>query len=343
MAKRITALFLSALLAVTSFSGCGTQAQPVAEATQPPTPEVVSVCESLESGGKTLTMDVQVEVPDLTSLEEATLVFDEELLDKMVEELVHSQYPGLEEGTMDGDRDWSVDTPQQLLFSFKCDDDGFEAGRTSYLDVLRDLNGQDVGDDERMRWTPYYMTPHIPDKLNMSSEEAAQVMADFLQQYSCFEYEAWNMVACNCRSVPDSSGYYQADLRPLYDGSPVILDQVPFVGACLSAEGIFAFQGIMALKEQSRNPIEVTMPLEEAVKQFKEDFADDPKGDHTTLNRIYVGYISESYYDETRSLSPAWVFEYSAVRPHLNTGEEWTQHYTTVYRMKDGNPYYYNY
>lgn len=340
MAKKITALMLSALLAVTSFSGCGTQAQPVAEAAQPAAPETVSVCESVESGGKTLTMDVQVGVPDLTSLEEVTLVFDEKLLDKMVEELVHSQYPGLEEGTMDGDRDWSVDTPQQLLFSFKCDDDGFEAGRAGYLDVLRDLNGQDVGDDERMRRTPYYMTPHIPDKLNMTSEEAAQVMADFLLQYSCFEYEAWNIVACNCRSVPDSSGYYQARMRPLYDGMPVIQD---LVGACLSAEGIFTFRGIMVLKEQSRKPIGVTYTLDEAVDQFQEDFADDPKGDHTTLNRIYVGYISESYYDGTRSLSPAWVFEYSAVEPNHNTGEEWTLHYTTVYRMKDGNPYYYNY
>ena len=115
MAKKITALLLSALLAVTSFSGCSAQPEPVTEATQPAAPETVSVCESVESGGKTLTMDVQVDVPALTGLEEVTLVFDEELLDKMVEELVHSQYPGLEEGTMDGDRNWSVDTPEQLL------------------------------------------------------------------------------------------------------------------------------------------------------------------------------------------------------------------------------------
>lgn len=336
MAKKITALFLSALLAVTSFSGCSTQAQPAAEATQPPAPERVSVCESVELNEKTLTMDVQVEVPDLTSLEEVTLVFDEELLDKMVAELVHSQYPGLEEGTMDGDRDWSVDTPEQLLFSFSCEDHGFEAGRTGYVDVLRNLNGSDMFDDSLNRWTPYYLTPHIPDNMELTSTEAADVFSDFLGSYSCFDYESWNIVACD-------AGYYQAEMRPLYDGRPVILDQVPFVGACLSNEGIFEFQGIMVLKEQSRKPIEVTMTLEEAVKQFKEDFADDPKGDHTTLNRIYVGYISESYYDETRSLSPAWVFEYSAVRPHLNTGEEQTQHYTTVYRMKDGNPYYYNY
>ena len=121
MAKKITSLILSTLLAVTCFPGCSTETKPVAETTLPSAPETVSVCESMEINGKTLTMDVQVEVPDLNSLEDATLVFDEDLLDKMVEELVHGQYPGLEEGTMDGDRDWSVATPEQLLFSFSCD------------------------------------------------------------------------------------------------------------------------------------------------------------------------------------------------------------------------------
>ena len=336
MAKKITALFLSVLLAVTSFSGCSSETETAQVFTQPSAPEKVSVCESMESDGKILTMDVQVEVPDMTSLEEVTLAFDEVLLDKMVEELVHSQYPGLKEGTMDGDRDWSVDTPQQILFSFSCDDDGFEAGRTGYLDVRRNLNGSDMYDDSLNRWTPYYLTPHIPDTLEIPSAQAEKVLSNFLSQYSCFDYEAWNIVACD-------AGYYQAQMRPLFENMPVILDQVPFVGACLSAEGIFEFQGIMVLKEQSRKPIEVTYTLDEAVEQFKQDFADDPRGDHTTLNRIYVGYISESYYDEIRSLSPAWVFEYSAVEPHHSAGEEWTQHYTTVYRMKDGNPYYYDY
>lgn len=336
MANKVTALFLSALLAVTSFSGCTNETTSEEATNQTFPPETVSICESMESNGKTLTMDVQVDIPDLTNLEEATLVFDEDLLDKMVEELVHSQYPGLEEGTMDGDRDWSVSTPEKLLFSFSCDDDGFEAGRTGYLDVQRNLNGWDMFDDSLKRWTPYYLTPHIPNNLELTSAQAEEVLSDYLGQYSCFDYEAWNIVACD-------AGYYQAQMRPLFEGRPVILDQVPFVGACLSAEGIFEFQGIMVLKEQSRKSIKVTYTLDKAIEQFKNDFADDPKGDHTALNRIYVGYISESYYDETRSLSPAWVFEYSATVPHHNTGEVSTQHYTTVYRMKDGNPYYFNY
>ena len=335
MVKRMILLLLCATLVLGCCTGC---AQEMPEETTPTVaePQTVSVVEQVTADGNELSMDVQVEVPDLSQLEEATLVFDEDLLDTLVEELVHSQYPGLEEGTMDGYRDWSISTPERLQFSFSCEDHGFEAGRIGYLDVLKNLNGKDMFDDSLKRWTPYYLTPHIPGNMEMTSIEAAQAFSVFLGAYSFFDYEAWNIIACD-------AGYYQAQMRPLFENRPVILDQVPFVGACLSSEGIFEFQGIMALKEQSRKPIEAVYTLDEAVKQFKKDFADDPKGDNTTLNRIYVGYISESYYDETRSLSPAWIFEYSAVEPNPNTGEERTAHYTTVYRMKDGNPYYYNY
>ena len=335
MVKRMILLLLCATLVLGCCTGC---AQEMPEETTPTVaePQTVSVVEQVTADGNELSMDVQVAVPDLSQLEEITLVFDEELLDKMVEELVHSQYPGLAEGTMDGYRDWSISTPERLQFSFSCEDHGFEAGRIGYLDVLKNLNGKDMFDDSLNRWTPYYLTPHIPGNMEMTSIEAAQAFSVFLGAYSFFDYEAWNIIACD-------AGYYQAQMRPLFENRPVILDQVPFVGACLSSEGIFEFQGIMALKEQSRKPIEAVYTLDEAVKQFKKDFADDPKGDNTTLNRIYVGYISESYYDETRSLSPAWIFEYSAVEPNPNTGEERTAHYTTVYRMKDGNPYYYNY
>ena len=48
MAKKTTALILSALLAVTCFTGCSTETEPVAETTLPSAPEMVSVCESME-------------------------------------------------------------------------------------------------------------------------------------------------------------------------------------------------------------------------------------------------------------------------------------------------------
>lgn len=145
------------------------------------------------------------------------------------------------------------------------------------------------------------------------------------------------MVAVNCNQVADSSGYYQAMMRPEYEGIPVLIDGVPYVSACLSADGVFTFQGMMVLNDQSRKPVTVTMTLEETVEQFKEDLLTDSRDGAVTLDCIKVGYVAQSHYDETRVLSPAWIFEYSAVRPHLNTGEKTTTYYTRAYRMTDGS------
>lgn len=332
-------LLLCAALAVGCLTGCS---QEQAEETIPVVaePQIVSVVEQTTVDGKELVIDTQVEVPDLNAMEEIRLIFDENLLDKMVEELVHSQYPGLEEGTMDGYRSWSVDTPEKLQFSFDCDDNSFEAGRTGYLDVLRDLNGQDMGDDSQMRWTPYYMTPHIPDKLNISSKEAAEKMTDFLTQYSCFDYAPWNVVAVNCSQVPDSSGYYQAMMQPQYDGRPVYIDGVPYVSMCLSAEGVFTFQGVMVLKEKERTAVEVTMTLEGAVERFKADcpkLINNDRVTRVTVERISAGYVAVCHYDGTWVLAPVWLFEYGRTEPHLNTGEEVTYYSTCIYRMEDGS------
>ena len=337
MGKRIVCLLLSAVLAISCLAGCAQKER--TEETDPvqAEKEIVSVTEESQADGKTLVIDTTAEVPDISSLEEITLCFDEDLLDTMVEELVHSQYPDLKGGTIDGYRDWSVATEEQLLFSFSCEDEGFQAGRNYYLDVLRDLNGLDMGEDSLKRWTPYYMTEHIPDKLNMTSAEAAEKLAEFLGQYSCFDYKPWNVAAVNCRNVPDSSGYYQAQMQPQYDGMPVLIDGVPYVSACLSAEGVFNFQGVMVLKEQSRKPAGASITLEEAIEQFKADFVEDPQGNQVTVDRITAGYVAQSHYSGTWTLSPVWIFEYSAVRPRPDNQEDETYYYTCAYRMDNGS------
>ena len=334
---KLMGLCLAAALMLNTLTGCDRQEAVPDVAVQEPAEAVeVRVAEQLEAGGKFLSIDTQVTVPDLDALEAVTLCFDEEMLDKVIAELVHSQYPGLEEGAMDGWRDWSVETPEQLLFSFGCEDSGFDAGRVHYLDVQRDLNGQDVESDASMRFVPYYITEHIPDKLILTPPEASEAFCTFLEQYSCFDYETWNMVAVNCRQETDSSGYYQAMLRPLYDGMPVCIDGVPYISACMSAEGIFTFQGMMVLKEQFRKRMEKTMPLEDAVERFKEDFLADSQSGIVTVNRITAGYVAESYYDETRVLSPAWIFE--SVRTVIGPdGTEQILYDTDVYKMQDGS------
>lgn len=338
MGKKLVFWLLSAVLAVSLLTDC--YGQENAEKTNiQMTKETVTISEEVQSGESILVIDTTAEVPDLAALEEITLCFDEDLLDTMVEELVHSQYPGLEEHPMDGDRKWSVETEERLLFSLGVTDEGWEAGRTYYLDCLRNLNGRHVEKDDINSFTPYYMTKHIPDQLEMNPEEAAEAMADYLKQYSCFTYRPWNVAAVNCRNQPGTSGYYQMRMQPQFDSIPVYGHGALQVSACLSAEGIFTFQGIMVLKEQSRKPAEVAMTLEEAVEQFKADFSEDHQGNRVTVDHIKLGYLAESHYSGVWTLSPAWIFEYNAVRPLPDNQEDVTYHDTCAYRMKNGSLY----
>lgn len=336
MGKKLVLCLVSAVMMLSCLTGCAVQ-----ESTKAGTPETetIAIKEEVQMNDKTLLIDTTVDVPVLSELEEITLSFDNNMLDTMVEELVHSQYPELKEGTMDGYRDWSVATEERLLFGFSVEDEGWESGRTYYLDVLRDLNGQHVEEDDLNSFTPYYMTEHIPDQLEMTPEEAVETMAEYLGQYSCFTYKPWNVAAVNCRNQPDTSGYYQMCMQPQFEGMPVYGHGALQVRACMSAEGVFTFQGIMVLKEQSRKAAEVSMTLEEAVEQFKADFAEDPEGNQVKVDHIKVGYLAEAHYSGNWTLSPVWIFEYNAVNPRPDNQEERANHYTCAYRMKNGSLY----
>lgn len=336
MNKRWVQLPISLILTAIILTGCGRTAAVEETRTEKVT---VQISEEVHSGESKLVIDTSVEIPDLTSLEEISLCFDETRLDTMVEDLVQSQYPGLREESMDGDRKWSVATEEQLLFSFGIMDAGWESGRTYYLDVLRDLNGQHVDEDEANLFTPYYMTKHIPDQIEITPEEAANKMCKFLSLYSCFSYEPWNVAAVNCRNQPGTSGYYQMSMQPQYDGLPVYGHGALRVSACMSEEGIFTFQGIMVLKEQSRMAAEITMSLEEALEAFMADFVDHPQGDLVTVDHIKVGYLAESHYGGTWSLSPVWVFEYHVVTTGTNNQEAQKYYDTCAYRMENGSLY----
>lgn len=327
--KKLILFVLTASLLLGCLTGCTQEAAVMETAPEETlfTPEAVEISRTAQKEGQSLTIVATVEVPDLTKMEKVKLNFDEESFQTAGKDLVLSQYPDLKEGrSPDGYRGWSVEIPEQLIISFHADDQSFEAGRCYYVDVLRDLNGQSMGDDGLRVFDAHYLTPHIPNKLGMTSAEAAEKMNEELSQYSCFTYEPYSVAALNIKDKPDSTGYYQARLQPQFEGHPVVGHGALQVSACLSAEGMFTFQGIMLLKETDRIPLETHMTLEEAVDQFQEEFADFAYGEQITVSRITAGYVAVSVYNGTWTLHPAWIFE-------CDNGE-WD--YTCAYTMENG-------
>lgn len=313
------------LLVALMLTACGRALPQETTLPAPTQPEVVAVDREEVVDGKSLVIHTQVEMPDLDNLEDVTLVFDEEKLRAAAEDLVLSQYPNEKEqrDKAAGSRGWSVETEDRLLICLDCFDQGFEAGRLLFLDAARDRNGNGMGEDDLNAFTYGYITPHIPTGLEITGSEAGEAMGQFLSRYSCFTYQPWSL-----RAQDDAvGGYYQAFLEPQYDGLPV---KGMKVSACLSEEGVFTFQGIMALKEQSRKRVEATMTLEQAVEAFREEL---PwfRGTAVEVVDIRLGYTARSGYAGEWILRPAWIFDYAQT-----TDRGLTQYGTLTVRMEDG-------
>lgn len=313
------------LLVALMLTACGRALPQETTLPAPTRPETVAVDREEMVDGKSLVIHSQVKMPDFDNLEAVTLVFDEEAFQRAAEDLVLSRYPDAREqwDEASGSRGWSVESENRLSISLDCFDQGFEAGRLLFLDVARDRNGSGMGEDDLNAFTYGYITPHIPTGLEITGQEAGEAMGQFLSQYSCFTYRIWSLRAQD----DEAGGYYQAFLEPQYEGLPV---EGLWVSACLSQEGVFTFQGVMALKAQSRKRVETTVTLEQAVEAFREEL---PwlRGTAIEVVDIRPGYTARSGYGGEWTLRPAWIFDYAQT-----TDQGLTQYGTLTIRMEDG-------
>ncbi len=329
--RKILLMTLAAVMLLSCLTGCSQASAAEAAEETVYVPETVKVSSGATLEGKTLVINTEVTVPDLRKLEKITLNFDEEAYQAAGRELALAYYPHLkEEHREDGYRGWSEITEEGLGVVFHCQDDGFEAGRCYYEYLDNDLNGQAMPGDESRSFEPYYFTENIPNKLGMTSAEAAEKIAGELEKYSCFTYEPWNVTACNIRENPDSSGYYSARMQPYFEGRPVCGSGALNISTHMSAEGLFAFQGTMVLKETGRTAVSCAIDLDTAVERFREEFVEVAIRDRITVDRIAAGYIASSEYDGTWTLHPAWVFEY------WDSGGTTEHSYVCAYKMETG-------
>lgn len=320
--KRIVCLLIILLLALTA---CGQELPRDTTLPAPTQPELVAIHREETVDGKKLTIHAQVELPDLDDLEAVTLVFDEDRLQAMVSDLINGDYPDIREETDGTNRLWDGEKDGRLTVSLACRDTGFDAGWVYYLDVTRDRNGSGMEEDDLHAFTYGYMTSHVPTGLELTGQEAGQAMGEFLQRYSCFSYQPWSLRAQDAAG----GGYYQAFLEPQYEGLPVKGDGPLMVSACISEEGAFTFQGVLALKELSREKVEAAVTLEQAVDIFREEL---PYIRGTTVEVVDIrpGYIARSGYAGEWTLRPAWLFTYT------KTSGTSTDYETLAVRMEDG-------
>lgn len=317
--KRIVCLLIALLLALTA---CGKEPLPETTHPAPTQPESVTIDREETVAGKKLTIHTRVELPDPDDLETVTLVFDEDKLQAMVSGLIRENDPDIREETDGAYRLWDGEEDGRLTISLACQDRSFEAGWVYYLDASRDRNGRGMGEDDLQAFTYGYETPHVPTGLEITGEEAGQTIADFLGSYSCFTYAVRSIIAQDA----ETGGYYQAAMEPQLDGLPVVGQGALTVSACISEEGVFTFQGVLALKELGREKVEAAVTLEQAVEGFLEELP-YMSGTDIEVLAIRPGYVARSGYAGQWTLRPAWLF---------TCNSDGSYYKTLAFRMEDG-------
>ena len=282
-----------------------------------------------------VSINADVLMPQADGLYKAVFVFDEDNMNRMVNEWLLPAYPDAKTNS-DESFDYGWGTSKEdgtVLMGFSADRDG----RINFIDVAKDINGTSAEYHMESR----YITDKIPSGMNIDSKEAEKAAKIFVENYSPFKYAAYKITDLNDQQR--NKGYYEIFLQPEYRGLPVcIAHKCEGYGislnfeVCLSADGIFAFQGKSNLKEKECKPVDNIMSFDSILEYFSSDIAVLATGTDVRVKNIYLALIPEG--DNTAnpeiSLTPAWCFEYSDTR--IEGGEEITMEYTIAYSVENG-------
>ena len=290
---------------------------------------------SFVQNGISVSINADVLMPQVDGLYKAVFVFDEENMNRIVNEWLLTAFPDAK-SIMDESFDYGWGTSKvdgNVLMSFKADRDG----NIGFIDAAKDINGF----EEDHHFESRYITSKIPLGMNTDAKEAEKNAKAFVEKYSPFKYSAYKITDINDKQR--NKGYYEIYLQPEYRKIPVCValscegySTALFFEVCISADGIFAFQGRSNLKETDCKPIESIMPFDSIMDYFSNDIAVLAIGTDVRVNNIYLAYIPES--DNSASpeikLTPAWCFEYTDSR--VEDGQEIINNFTLAYSVENG-------
>ena len=285
--------------------------------------------------------DIQVVIEaDVTTehIDDASIVeleFCESNLNLMADELILELY---------SDANQTASGPYEYQWLYLGDEDTVTSlyatnnGSVNYYDSARDINGSSADEDHIFEYG--YFTDAIPQGMTISSEDAAVEAANFLAQYTPFEYRAYNILTSNDNE--HGEGYYEINLEVLIDGIPVFSrsggDEFYFPinpKINISSEGIFEFQGRICFEIQDKIPLESYFTLDEVLNKFVDDIGMLASGETIFVNRIYLAYIPiDSEDDQLTSLVPVWCFE--CIDSRTENGQEINIPITTAYSIENG-------
>jgi len=332
---------------VLTLAGYSVQAQSAAEEEAESAP-VSSSRESIpshvsgtqEKDGKTLTIEADVSASGIEHVKEATVVFDENLLGRFLNKVIGTEDHHAEEKENEfGVHYWTTgnDGLDGSVVSLE------DIGSVEYIDWEQDRSLDVLEEDGTHMFEYGYMSEQIPSTMTISATEASEKAADFLKEYSCMDFQPWNILAWGDEGMQD--GYYEIGLQGVLDGIPVSVkcdsDMRPLrTTVCYADEGIFFLQGVFLLSEQESRTITELVPFDDVLANFRDAFPNLCEGEGVEVDAIRLEYFPQLAEDQTFLLKPVWCFACTGSREENYDGtvQEIRSSYDVLYYAENGKP-----
>ena len=162
---------------------------------------------SFNQNNISVNINADVSVPEIESLYRVVFVFDEENMNRIVNEWLLPAFPDAKSITDESfDYGWGTSKVDgNVLMSFKADRDG----NIGFIDAAKDINGF----EEDHHFESRYITSKIPLGMNTDAKEAEKTAKAFVEKYSPFKYSAYKITDINDKQR--NKGYYEIYLQSI--------------------------------------------------------------------------------------------------------------------------------
>ncbi len=261
--------------------------------------EILSM--TFTNNGHVLTVQSMKPVYEASEIYTAAFERDEETFHTMLDELLVKQYPTVEKIN---DLCWMGYTNGKLQATL-----GYSSlWSISYTDVTNDMNG--ILQEEEHLYDDGYITANQPEMCTLTPEDAGRLAVEFAMEWS---HDLTFYVNRVLSVVDEDRGSYMVNVRAKFQGRPIITlakaySIAPQIGFHISDEGIFDFQGLFLLKEQSREPVNL-VALEDVLENLGETFDAYSVFADICVNEVTLDYCMETSDNIHFSVRPVWCFD----------------------------------
>lgn len=284
--------------------------------------EILSM--TFTNGDRVLTVQSTKPVYEAGEIYTAAFERDEETFNAMLDTLLVQQCQTVEKIN---DLCWMGYTGGKLQASL-----GYSSlWSVDYLNVANDMNG--ILQEEDHLFDDGYMTTKQPEMCTLTPEDAGKIAVDFSMEWS---HDLTFYVNRILSVIDEDRGCYMVNTRAEFAGHSITTlakaySIAPQIDFHISDDGIFEFQGLFLLKEQSRASVNL-IAVEDVMKNLGTSFVAYSTLSDICINEVTLDYCMETSDNVYFSVRPVWCFDGTGI----NASDGLSHAITFVYYADSG-------